>query len=317
MSRSLLSSMIILTVVSVSMAVCFSEMVYAEDGGGADNDDWEHVSCDEANHLRNVSQCPDDDGAYGGASWHIFKTTNTPSLDQRGEPPQGRPVARTSVIGEGYPDSRGAVADVCKASKYEYYFAYVYDGWYGEGNWGIKPLIYWGPLDWGTYRQVNKDSGVVHIPIYHNANYNVSHKNKRDHTWSEVKAGLASGKNMNGWRMRGEAPLTYKDGASYESETMLKAWKVWSGEKNAKKIPNRTGFFCAGSPRTELIGVAVTKTGNSITTTNSETSKVVNKGNYAYIEKPSLPATTKGYTYVGWAESLDNAKVLFDTDEYI
>lgn len=224
----------------------FADKIVKGDGANSQSGvEWH--GCDAALTYQNVQQCPSENGKFGGASWHIFKTTNPPVIQEDPEDDDW-PTVRRAVTGNGYPGNRGKVEDVCQDTKYQYYFAFVYDGWYGYRKWDDKSLVYYGPLDWRTYDQKG-DDGEYHHPIYHNAAWNNSHSgdDKRDHTWSDIKAGLRDGTNMNRWRVRGESPTSgygRAENATYKSEAALKAWRAWSGDQNATAIPKGTGFFC-------------------------------------------------------------------------
>ena len=306
----------VIVIILLSVMISFPVLASGNQGEGAGGDNWTYTGCDDATYVQNVRQCPNDKGEYngrfGGGSWHIFKTTNYP-LDNPKDvtPTAGRPMNRRHLIGSGYPGKGPRVEQVCPADRYDYYFAYVYDGWYGQENkWNDKkPMIYYGPLAWGEYYDIN-DEGIIHRPLYHNAQYNLDHPNdKRDHVWDDFKSNINNKSvNMNGWRARGQHPLDGRnDDKSYRSKTAEAAYRYWMGiSDDSTLIPDGTGFFCAGAQRVKLTGVAVERVGNSVTTSSSQTSTVVDKGKKASISKPGL--SSPGFTYVGWAESLDNAK---------
>lgn len=223
----------------------FADKIVSGEGANSQSGiEWH--GCDIAKYYQNVQQCPTENGKFGGASWHIFKTTNPPKIESPTD--NDYPTVFRDVIGSGYPGSKGTVEELCSNTKYQYYFAFVYDGWSGYRKWDDKSLVYYGPLDWGAYDQKG-DDGKYHRPIYHNAKWNNNHSgsDKRDHTWSDIKTALRDGTNMSRWRVRGESPTDgygRAEDTTYKSEAALKAWQEWSGDKNAPEIPKGTGFFC-------------------------------------------------------------------------
>ena len=294
------------------LADVHAEVVQGEGANSQSGVEWH--GCEIALMAQNVQQCPTENGKFGGASWHLFKTSNPPYITQDVPAYDDRPIVRKSLIGKGYPGASGKVEDLCKTNLYDYYFAFVYDGWYGYRAWDKKSLVFYGPLDWGTYQQKGED-GTIHHPIYHNAKYNKSHSDKRDHTWSEISAGLANGTNMSKWRVRGQKPrddgvgAVASDGSSYKSSSALSAWRAWSGDKNATKIPNGTGWFCAGAKKIEikLTANAIDVHGTLIQAGISSSSAVVKQGNSADLTVNNI--AINGYTFKGWRDSVSGAIV--------
>ena len=69
------------TVFSLIISVCGSN-VYADiiSGDGSSSSSAEFKACDSAKRWQNVSECPKNgkNPRHGGASWHLFKTSNPP-----------------------------------------------------------------------------------------------------------------------------------------------------------------------------------------------------------------------------------------------
>ena len=293
---------ILMVVVSVLFGSCFYGRAFADiviGDGATSQGGVEYHGCDDAKTYQNVQHCPTSNGKFGGASWHVFSTSKPP-VTQTGVPSyDDRPINRPASIGNGYPGNKGKVEDICKETEYEYYFAYVYDGWYGYRQWSTKSLVFYGPLDWGTYKQTN-DEGVVHRPIYHNHGKNV------DHTWAEIEDGLEAGTNMNKWRIRGEHPTNGygNNDTSYKSAEALKAWRAWSGDSNATKIPDKTGFFCVKPSKVTLTAYArelpakSDGTYKALNNGNAISSDTVRKGHSASVT--SADFNPSGYTWFKW-----------------
>ena len=292
MNKNRIKISIVLTVPLAVFLACQSNNTFAEviEGDGADSQSgvtWH--GCDAALTYQNVQQCPSDNGKFGGASWHIFDISKTP-VKQDKPTYDDRPVVRTAAIGNGY-GRHGTVSDLCKSSDYDYYFAFVYDGWYGYRQWNKKSLIFYGPIDWGTYEQ-RGDDGTYHHPIYHKGN---------DHTWTEIKNAVSAGTNVNSWRLKGEGPTNGYGRVSngeYKSSEALAAWRDWSGDYNAQKIPDETGFFCA---RTSYKVTVIAKD-----TDQHDLSKVTGLQTQTYNVKIgqnanlSAPSTNTGFKFKEW-----------------
>ena len=116
----------------------------ADGGGGASGD-----GCKIGHHY-NSGVCPEL--IVGGASWHLFETTNSVSkinlYNGTGQPKYDTSI--TIMKGGGYDNS---LATKCSHSVFKYYFAFVYDGWNKRNSDGSKKDVptYWGPVDVDVY----------------------------------------------------------------------------------------------------------------------------------------------------------------------
>lgn len=220
--------------------------VYADivtgDGSSSSNADFK--KCDKAERWQNVRECS---SKHGGASWHVFKITNLPLHDENKPNSDSRPILTATLWDhlktknkssqQRYNEMRSGIQQ-CPSG---YYVAYVYDGWYGAGsNWGKKSLIYYGPLAWRKYDQV--DDGEHHTPLYH--------RRGKSYTAAQVNDGFNNGTNMNGWRIDGEAPKESQtrgraSAATWKSTEATKLYR-WYKNNNSANIPKGTGWFCFG-----------------------------------------------------------------------
>ena len=151
-NKTIFGVKIIIAIVAFCMVTGFiSAEVEADSGSGNETSEMNFTGCSSAKTLQNVSECTSE---KGGASWHIFRTDQTPVSWVN----YTRPV----IFSSGYDYQIG----VTKCLGQQYYLAYVYDGWDGAGN-GVNntPVVYRGPLNWGSH--TSTDSGEVHTPQYH------------------------------------------------------------------------------------------------------------------------------------------------------
>lgn len=236
---------IIIAIVAFCMVTGFiSAEVEADSGSGNETSEMNFTGCSGAKTLQNASECTSE---KGGASWHIFRTDQTPVSWVN----YTRPV----IFSYGYDYQIG----VTKCLGQQYYLAYVYDGWDGAGN-GVNntPVVYRGPLNWGSH--TSTDSGEVHTPQYHWTNAT---------TYEVIMANIAAGVNVNGWRISGTRPnnTNFKcvkkdsDGKCtkkkrvydfvWESWEATKFWRIWQ-DPYAGYIPSYSGgapvgYFCANN----------------------------------------------------------------------
>ena len=201
------------------------------EGHGADEGQVHTVTCKTAIHTRNIEQCSAN---YGGASWHIFKTSNGVYVGNL----NNAKISPLSSVGVTYDTTHvdplkgggydGKLASKCPASKYEYYMAYVYDGWNGAGLKG-GPLFF-GPVEWNVICPKKEGGGCNH-PVYHTQNA---------HTYNNIISSINGGTNVNAWRISGSRPRS-KDDSTYKSSEALKFYQDYN--PGAKKIPD-IGYFC-------------------------------------------------------------------------
>ena len=201
------------------------------EGHGADQGQVHNITCETAVHTRNIQQCSKD---YGGASWHIFKISNGVFV---GEFSKAK-ISPLSSVGVTYDTKNidplkgggydGKLATTCKNTNYEYYMAYVYDGWNGAGLKG-GPLFF-GPVEWNVICPKKEGGGCNH-PVYHTQNA---------HTYNNIVSSINSGKDVNAWRIAGTRPSN-KDDNTYTSSDALKFYRDYN--PGAKKIPD-IGYFC-------------------------------------------------------------------------
>ena len=205
--------------------------VMAASGGGVDDGNFTKASCDEAGHIKN-KQCTKESG---GASWHIFKSSNLPTKYNGKNLKHDRPMYDYSLDfmnGGGYDGNAGT----CKKDGYAYYAAYVYDGWLGKKK-DRKSPVYWGPLDWGTFHTTS--GSKVHYPEYHT--------NGSSYTAEQINNAVRAGKDVSKWRIVGTTPKKWNwTKPNFNSAEANKLYKEWVKKTS---IPNKTGWFCIASSK--------------------------------------------------------------------
>ncbi|MBQ3453076.1 hypothetical protein IJG28_02705 [Candidatus Saccharibacteria bacterium] len=275
----------------------YADVIY---GDGTGTSDGTFRACNAAKRWQNVRECSDK---HGGASWHVFKTSNLPLHDENAPNYDDRPIL-TASLWDGLASNEtkrtneyNSIRSGIQSCPSGYYVSFVYDGWYGEGsNWSRKSVFYYGPLAWKEYDQ--EDDGVHHTPIYH--------KGGTSYTAAQINAGFKNGTNMNGWRISGEGPTdAYKKAsdANWRSDEATKLFRLYAGD-NSASIPKGTGWFCYNPPMTTLTGKAVNTSGSSLSSVMSDVSTTVDADSPAAVTR----RTATGYTYYGWASTLERAK---------
>ena len=279
-----LIAMLIVTIVCGQTSSVYAEIIT---GDGSTSSSAEFRGCDEAQRWQNVKECSK---RHGGASWHVFKTDKKPVQDFNKPNYDDRPILTKSLASKYSWDDVGQ----CPSG---YYVAFVYDGWYGYGsNWSKKSLIFYGPLAWGEYEQ--SDGSSHHTPVYH--------KGGTSYTAAQVADGFKNGTDMNGWRISGEGPTDgYKRAskANWKSDEATKLFRLYA-KNNSASIPKGTGWFCYDPPSFTLTAKAVNTSGSSLADVMADRSNTVVEGSRASVNR----RTAAGYTFFGWATSIDNAK---------
>lgn len=231
------------------MAVVFSSsqttQVYAAGGQGSSGTANSSVNGCTEGHTLSTTLC---DNGLGGFAWHIFKTKsevyNAQKIYKAGrqygpqycltKSDQATKVncsVSSSLSGREYKQN---LATICRKADYDYYVAFVAEGWHGRSSKGtalsrLKNVpTYWGPEAWdtplsGKYKQ----------------HYNGSDKYNKLHDYDDLKAALKDGTNVDGWKITAGAAKVYcrKD----DSNSFCK--NVGSGDS----IKKGTGFFCVKS----------------------------------------------------------------------
>ena len=246
-SRVLSKAVLIVIVLFFTVSLQIKENAYADViyGNGIEVYQGQFHGCDASLRWQNVRECPDGKGKFGGASWHIFKTSKSPVKDY-GAPSEsnvGRPILANDRLSSQWIEAgKNSSIDVSNCSIEKggsgYYIAYVYEGWYGSGdNWKEKTLFYYGPLAWRKYYET--DGEDKHIPIYH--------KTGTDYTIDSINAGFLNNTNMNGWRIKGQLPTdgynaSFRKG-NWRSDDATALYRQLKGKSTAP-IPRGTGWFC-------------------------------------------------------------------------
>ena len=227
---------IVFVMVVVGMSVvAFTGSVFANDSGtGSTGGEATATTCTgegSATHIKNTDQCSDD---YGGASWHIFSVKYPPVLNNNLDRVQPSHLGPTYNTNEKFMKDGGYDwAFSCPASRYDYYLAYVYDGWNGK-NLSNGPVWY-GPLQWQV--ACGEIGDHCNHPVYHT---------RKAYSYNDGVASMRNG-NANTLRITGSHPDKASD-ASYVSADALAFYRKYcyaTGKcsADASSIP-AIGYFC-------------------------------------------------------------------------
>ena len=291
---------VMMMVFGLSFVFFVGESFGTAQGPGSTGGDATTTTCNTATHIKNTDQCNDN---YGGASWHIFKISN--GVTKVGDVDSATIVTSpTSSVGVTYTTSEkfmneggydGNLSTKCPASQYDYYLAYVYDGWRGYNLTG-GPVFY-GPLQWRV--ACGEINGHCNKPVYHTRN-SLSH--------SEALARIKANNNVNTIRLGGSHPTSSSD-SSYVSADALWFYQKYCAEskscdENATEIP-KIGYFCMPTSvyKATLTAYAKYGTGDNEYLNNHRPidSQTVSIGNNATVD--SAKYDEQGYTWSHWGSS--------------
>ena len=291
---------VMMMVFGLSFVFFVGESFGTAQGPGSTGGDATSTTCSTATHVKNTDQCSDN---YGGASWHVFKISN--GVKKVGDVDSATIVTSpTSSVGVTYTTSEkfmneggydGKLSTKCPASQYDYYLAYVYDGWRGYNLTG-GPVFY-GPLQWRV--ACGEINGHCNKPVYHTRN-SLSH--------SEALARIKANNNVNTIRLGGSHPTSSSD-SSYVSADALWFYQKYCEEsktcdKNATEIP-KIGYFCMPTSvyKATLTAYAKYGTGDNEYLNNHRPidSQTVRIGNNATVD--SAKYDEQGYTWSHWGSS--------------
>ena len=218
--------------------------VYASgEGGGSEDGEVHKVTCQTAEHTRNIEECSD---AYGGASWHVFKVSNPPKIagvsSGDGVSTANKfPIYATGldvITAKGMSDVSN-FSSICPSSQYDYYLAYVYDGWNGANLTG--GAHYYGPAQWGDPSDCPTGKDGPHCPVYHTRGTHYSA--------NQIINGAKNGSAINTWRVTGTRPESGRSKGNYdtvfqssEAKKLYDNYRELAG-KTARSFTN-VGFFC-------------------------------------------------------------------------
>ncbi len=318
---------------TVVSAVKDSELV---SGDGQSESGWTKRNCNIAYRIQNVKQCsfetskegangdnsPDHD--TGGASWHIFSINNLPVTWKHykkdvengdAENPYQNPVY--NKIGNNTGFEIDEIKNECE--DFDYYVAYVYDGWDREragnidGIKGRKYSVYFGPIGWGTFEAVADEPGEEgsHFPVYHYLNGN---KTGGAHSANDVLNSYGI-KNMHGWRLDGGLKDGKADGltAEYVSEEADLLWARLSGKKNDTVPLDGKGWFCLKPVYDELTiePYFIDDDGTVISMANTpgfgiQKKKVKRGHDYSYSRNKFSAGTD--YSFKGWVDDKGDSR---------
>ena len=263
----------------------FSEniSVFAEGGGtgtGGGGGDTEAVDGCKDGKYYNSRICSDE--SVGGASWHIFKTTNSISWNYlfKGV---GQPVYDTSVAPMKKDNYDRQLAQKCNPRIFQYYFAFVYDGWHGRdknNNMENKPT-YWGPVSIDVYIENN---GKQYKPSY----------NKFDtHDGADLRAGFENGIDMHTWRVG-------KHKATGAILTQYNLYLKAVGLPPVTAIPDKVAYFCYSDVKHALTAYAKHSEGANgfLNNGNAVDRDIVYSGENATVDTSTVHF--KGYTWKHW-----------------
>lgn len=232
MRIKVIEKIVVVIMIFIVGTIISAGLVFADDSGsGSSGGQATTTTCNTATHVKNTQQCSDN---YGGASWHIFSVKYPPVLNNNLDRVQPSSLGPTYNTNEKFMKDGGYDwAFSCSASRYDYYLAYVYDGWNGK-NMTHGPVWY-GPLQWQV--ACGEIGDHCNHPVYHTRNA---------HSYA---TGVASMKNgtANTLRITGSHP-TSKSDASYVSADALAFYRKYcyaTGKcnANASSIP-AIGYFC-------------------------------------------------------------------------
>ncbi|MBQ3432979.1 hypothetical protein IJG22_01630 [Candidatus Saccharibacteria bacterium] len=287
-SRMVVLTGYIVLMVAVVLSVGYMN-VYADGGGsgtggggGADSS----KDCDSAQYT-NLNPCGGSNSDVGGASWHIFKTYDK-IWEKYGLYQNGPRYCAFSYenancarpMGLNGTKYDGGLAAQCPKDTYEYYYAFVYDGWDGVG---IKNKVtFWGPLAYDTL--IN---GTTPVPRNNYGMLNLS----------QLEAKLSSGYSVHREKV---------------SEDIVKlACKVansgdCSGYSNiVKPLPTGLGYVCAIKNFT-LKAFAKDMNGKNLNGTDpidTDTASVLIGGTGGRATVSSSKFNPSGYRFKGWSDT--------------
>ena len=194
---------------------------------GADGDGSSGVAgngdgCKESKRF-STTICNDKSG---GASWHIYKTSNPPKVGTSGYPNGNtKPFYKTNLNAFENDEYDRKIPNKCSADKANYYAIYAINGWHREEAGGKKITlpVNFGPLAWKVKVHTKEGDFKFH---YNNYYIDDNRKAKSNKTHKEVMDALGKGTNVNGWGVTSGAAETW--------------WKFYNGGQ----IPKKTGYFC-------------------------------------------------------------------------
>ena len=270
--------------VLLGMFFVTADTIYATgQGGGSQGGTTTQVTCSTAEHTRNIEQCSDN---YGGASWHVFKLANGVKFGAP-ELGDGVPIGKRSPIyaksldvitGKGENDVK-KLGQNCPAADYDYFVAYVYDGWNGSNLSGGPH--YYGPAQWGDVDDCPSGSDMKHCPVYHTRGTSYSAK--------DVLDAIKQGKDVNTWRISGTRPKDGKSSGKYDTHfESAEAQKLYNKYRDLTGKEHTTlkniGYFCMPTTYKSFTGRIRASGGvdTGYVNTDKTENKSVDSGNSGY-----------------------------------
>ena len=295
-------SVFLIAIVAVAILMAGSPSVFAGHGPGSTGQGKALDGCKIGTQWTG-SACKDGTKT-GGVSWHVFRVTgkidkhkvyvNGPTSNKtkggfKFKINGGGPTYTTSIgalKGDEYGKSlgkTGGIAGQCPKDSYQFYVAFVYDGWY-KGTAKNKKHIYtfYGPAANNVAFKVGKGS---FMPRYNPYDH---------HSYSDVVNALEDGKEVHGWRLSKSAALKF-----YKKYMESKG----KNPDNYSQIPTGLGYFCYPYGKT-LTLKAVSTEGKNISGIEDKTKSVNKKGDPADITR----RTDDAWTFKGFATTKEKAK---------
>lgn len=290
------SNRMIVKVMAIILMLCGGTLVgcnvMADDsGGGATSGSIGTDSgCSDSPRFTN-NDCGD---GTGGASWHIFKTTNDATTYRKvglykasrehgpkyckklEDQEKTRNCETLNVLSGGGYDFD--LTTKCPKAEYPYYAVYVVDGWQGRTSSGKKDNVptYWGPLGWGA--TFKGDDGKTH---------KMKPQTAKRMEWDNVKEKLMNKSITNGQRIT--------PGAAKHICKLVENGKCKNYTNTKNNLPKGVGFMCINF--VALTAKAVNMDGSSLESViKDKTSGLGNSGEDFSITR----RTATGYTFKGW-----------------
>lgn len=291
MKTKVIRKIVVATMIFVVGAAISVGSVFADDSGsGSSGGQATTTTCNTATHVKNTEQCSDN---YGGASWHIFSVNYPPVLNNNLDRVQPWSLGPTYNTNEKFMKDGGYDwAFSCPASKYDYYLAYVYDGWNGLKM--TNGPVWYGPLQWQV--ACGEIGDHCNHPVYHTRNA---------HSYATGVESMRNG-TANTLRITGSHP-TSKSDSSYVSGDALAFYQKYcyaTGrcDPNSSSIP-AIGYFCI--PKTPYYTPFSANSSIDIKVNNSDGPIYVKPGDSLVFKTNYYPGAQAGYGITAQSINVD------------